>query len=44
MGHSLIRQVLGRSNINQNYTGARNNYFPPFDFQDSVFQADMAYR
>jgi len=43
MGHSLIRQILSRSNINQNFTGAINQFMPSYFFQDAVFQSDMAY-
>jgi peroxidase len=44
MGHSLIRQKMGRSNINQNYTDFTNNYFPSYNFYTSLFQTDMAYK
>ena len=48
MGHSMIRQVLTRSNINQTYgggaTGGHNIYFNAYDFESSVYQSDMAYK
>jgi peroxidase len=48
MGHSLIRQKIGRSNINQNYTNlnlsAQNAFFPSYSLYQSFFQSDMAYR
>jgi len=49
MGHSLIRQVVGRMDINQtlklnNVTNkTRNAYFSSYDFELNVFQSDMAY-
>jgi hypothetical protein len=47
MGHSMIRQVVGRSNINQSYVLnnvlINNAYFKSYDFERNVFQSDMAY-
>jgi peroxidase len=49
MGHSLMRQQLDLSNINQNFTinannnTGKNRFFPSYDLSESFFQSDMAY-
>ena len=44
MGHSLIRQKLTRSNINQTYLNFTNAFLPAYNFEDSIFKSDMAYK
>jgi peroxidase len=39
----MIRQVVSRSDFNQTFNQFNTVYFPSFNFQQNVFQTDMAY-
>ncbi len=43
-GHTLIKTVMSRSNINQDFNLLKNKYFPSYLFHNSLFHSDMAYK
>ena len=44
MGHSMIRHVMSRSDVNQTFNVFKNAYFNSFNFYQNTFQTDMAYK